>query len=120
MDDERLKLRLDDILSAIEPLEILCSGQTAESLSSDWVRARALERGLEIISEASRHVPIELKATAPHIPWRQVADIGNILRHAYERVDMALLLAVVTRDLPPLRQAIASMIQNLVRTDEHR
>jgi uncharacterized protein with HEPN domain len=42
---------------------------------------RAVERGLEIISEASRHVPPDLQAPETEIPWRQIAAIGNLLRH---------------------------------------
>jgi uncharacterized protein with HEPN domain len=41
--------------------------------------------GLEIISEASRHIPDDLKELAPDIPWRQIAAIGNLLRHEYQR-----------------------------------
>lgn len=66
---------------------------------------RAIERWLEIISEASRHVPEELKAKEPAIPWRQIADIGNIIRHSYDRLDEATLLEIVEDDLPVLREA---------------
>jgi len=38
-------------------------------------------RNLEIVSEASRHVPANLKTKAAHIPWREIADFGNIIRH---------------------------------------
>jgi uncharacterized protein with HEPN domain len=46
--------------------------------------AAAMERYLERLSEASRHVPQELKEKHPEVDWRGVADIGNVLRHAYD------------------------------------
>jgi len=42
---------------------------------------RAIERCVEIISEASRHIPIQLKSDYPDQPWEEIASIGNLLRH---------------------------------------
>jgi uncharacterized protein with HEPN domain len=47
---------------------------------------RAVERELEIISEASRHIPADLQEAAPEVPWREIAGIGIVLRHEYQRV----------------------------------
>ena len=58
-----------------------------------------IERGIEIISEASRRLPHELKARHSDIPWRKVAGIGNVLRHA-----APVMWALVRDDLPPLEK----------------
>ena len=63
-----------------------------------------IERGIEIISEASRHLSDELKARHPEIPWSKVAGIGNVLRHEYERIAHDVLWRVVRDDLPPLEK----------------
>ncbi|HEB79602.1 MAG TPA: DUF86 domain-containing protein [Rhodospirillales bacterium] len=42
---------------------------------------RAVERGIEIISEASRQIPPEMKSNYPDIHWQEIASIGNLLRH---------------------------------------
>jgi len=75
----------------------------------------SLQRGqaIEIISEASRRIPDDLKATAPDIPWRDVADIGNFLRHVYERTDPEIVWTVVKFRLAPLEQAIRGMLERL-------
>jgi uncharacterized protein with HEPN domain len=52
-----------------------------------WTMRRAVERGIEIISEASRHLPEELKAQYPQIYWQEIAAIGDLLRHEYGRID---------------------------------
>jgi uncharacterized protein with HEPN domain len=67
---------------------------------------RAIERGLEIISEASRHIPDDQKALAPEIPWRQIAAIGNLLRHEYQRADSSLVWNIVIEHLPRLGAAV--------------
>ena len=41
-------------------------------------------RGIEIILEASRAIPDDIKGTRPEIPWRKVAGIGNVMRHDYD------------------------------------
>ena len=70
----------------------------------------AVERCLERISEASRRLPQEARTTQPHIPWRKVADIGNVLRHEYDDVADAEVWRIVVDDLPALRSAVQSML----------
>ena len=66
--------------------------------------------GWKSISEASRHIPDDLKALAPGIPWRQIAAIGNLLRHDYQRADMMATWNIVKEHLPPLAIAIEQLI----------
>jgi hypothetical protein len=59
-------LRLSDIRTAIIGIQDLTAGVTLDGFANSWAMQRAVERGLEIISEASRHVPDDLKALAPN------------------------------------------------------
>jgi uncharacterized protein with HEPN domain len=81
-----LSLRLSDIIDASERLRKLLDGVSLEDFEADWQKQWLVERGVEITSEASRHLPEELKLRHPHIPWRNVAGIGNVLRHNDEHV----------------------------------
>jgi uncharacterized protein with HEPN domain len=76
--------RIGDILEAIDQIDELVSpyGDPTGFLN-DRLSLRALERLIEIISEASRHLPLDIKDRHPSIEWRRVGDIGNWLRHAY-------------------------------------
>jgi uncharacterized protein with HEPN domain len=56
------------------------AGVTLRAFEPDRRKRWLVERGIEIISEASRHLPDELKARHPEIPWPKVAGIGNVLR----------------------------------------
>jgi uncharacterized protein with HEPN domain len=66
----------------------------------------AVTRCLEIISEASKRLPQDVKARHPAIPWRQMADAGNKYRHEYEDVAQQVVWATVQDALPPLRAVI--------------
>jgi uncharacterized protein with HEPN domain len=73
-----------------------------ESFEADWQRQWLVERGIEIVSEASRHLTDELRARHPEIPWKKVAGIGNVLRHNYENIAAAVIWKLVQADLPEL------------------
>ena len=79
--------------------------------------ADAVERNIERISEACRHVADDVKQLRPEIPWRQVADIGNVLRHGYDGVSDVRVWQVVTDDLPPLAEAVTALIDHLRNLD---
>lgn len=80
------------------------AGVTLAAFEADKPKRWVVERGIEIISEASRRLPHELKARHPQIPWSKVAGIGNILRHDYQDVAHDVLWHVVRENLPPLEQ----------------
>jgi uncharacterized protein with HEPN domain len=68
----------------------------------------AVTRCLEIISEASRRLPEQLKARHPAIGWKQMAGAENVYRHDYEDVAAEFVWETVVRALPPLPNVIES------------
>ena len=68
---------LTDIVDAIERVRSLLGDMPLETFTADWEKQWAIERGVEIISEASRRLPAETKARHPEIPWPKVAGIGK-------------------------------------------
>ena len=105
MGSRGLHARIFDMLKAIESLETMRTLERQDA-SLAPVLALAMERAIEIISEASRHIPDDLKATASEITWRQIAGIGNVLRHDYQAVRPAILTSVIERDLPGLKTVL--------------
>lgn len=100
--------RLTDIIEAIERINSVLANVSLDAFESDWQRQWLVERGIEIVSEASRHLPDDLKARNPEIPWQKVAGIGNVLRHNYESIAAAILWKLAQADLPTLEKACRS------------
>ncbi len=91
--------RLSDIVLAIERIRATLKGVSLESYEADWQLQWIVERGVAIISEASRHLPTELKDRHPDIPWKQIAGVGNIVRHDYGDVSAPILWTLAQSDL---------------------
>jgi uncharacterized protein with HEPN domain len=96
--------RLRDIAEAIERIRGVLGDVSLETFEADWQKQWLVERGVEIISEASRHLPHELKARHPEIPWQKVAGIGNVLRHDYGNVAAPVMWKLAQADLSLLHQ----------------
>ena len=101
--------RLADILDAITGIRETVMGLDQAAFAASWTALRAVERGVEIISEASRHIPADLKDNHPEIPWAKIAGIGNITRHEYHRVAPDIVWRIVEAELGPLEAAISEM-----------
>lgn len=107
---ERAAERVQHVQDAIIKIRRLLVEKTLNDLVNDDFMSAAYERFLEIISEASRHIPEEWKMEfGPDIPWRQIADLGNQLRHAYNRLLPQRLWAIYENDLDPLEIVIQAM-----------
>ena len=100
---------LHDILDAIANIDRVLIGKSFHDFEGDWLPRRGVERGIEIISEANRRLPVELRALQPDIPWHEIAAIGNILRHRYHSISMPIIWEVVRKDLPPLKAAVEAI-----------
>ena len=98
-------LRLSDIIEAIEHIRSATTGLDLSAFQGNWEKRWLVERGIEIISEASRRLPDELKARHAEIPWPRIAAIGNVLRHEYESVSAPIIWKLVVEDLPVLEEA---------------
>jgi len=107
---------LKDIDHHIQLAIRFAAGMDYEAFRNDTRTVFAVIRCLEIVSEASRRLPDELKARHPSIPWRDIAGAGNVYRHDYEDVAAKLVWDTVQLALPPLQAAIAQEIERVGST----
>jgi uncharacterized protein with HEPN domain len=101
---------LRDILHHIDTANEFSAGFTPDTFNADLRTVYAVTRCLEMISEASRRLPDDLKARHPGIAWKQMAAAGNVYRHDYEDVAADLVWETVQRALPPLKAALEAEI----------
>jgi uncharacterized protein with HEPN domain len=96
---------LTDIIEAIEHIREKAGTTPLEVFKQDWEQQWIVQRGIEIVSEASRRLPDSMKDRYPGIPWPKIAALGNILRHEYRRVSPPLLWEIVQDHLSPVMDA---------------
>lgn len=109
---------LHDILEAIAGIRGAVGEIDFQTFESDWLIRHGVQRGIEIISEASRRLPDDLLADYPSIPWRPIRDIGNVLRHEYHAVSDRVIWNVVKEHLPPLEDCVREMLSGM-SSDPH-
>lgn len=102
--------RLVHIQQAIAHIHNLTNAWSDAEILDDPVRRAALERFVEIISEASRHIPDDTRGRYPDIPWIKIRNIGNILRHGYDAVTFEILLLIARTEIYDLERAIDLII----------
>ena len=101
------------MLDAVVWIERITAGATVASYLADRPMRDAVERNLERLSEVSRHLPEALLRRHEAVPWRQVRDLGNVLRHGYHVVEDQQVWVIVVRDLPRLRVSVEAMFVEL-------
>jgi uncharacterized protein with HEPN domain len=98
-------LYIDDMLQAIEKIEVYTTGMDYQGLEADARTQDAVIRNLEIIGEAAGRIPESVQSAAAEIEWRKIIGIRNILIHKYFGVSLQIIWDVVQNKLSQLRLA---------------
>ena len=106
------KLYLSDILEATGKIGVYTSGQEFESFKSDSKTFDAVLRNLEIIGEAAKYVPEEVRNQNPRIEWKKIAGLRAVLAHAYFGVDHAIIWDIIKNHLPALKIETEALLAN--------
>lgn len=107
------KVTLRQIIEHAERVQELCRGRTALELAANWQVAMAFERAMEIMGEAVKRLPEDLRSRHPQVPWRQIAGMRDRLSHGYDSVDHQLLYNAVRDDVPQLLETTRAMLREL-------
>jgi len=104
---------LNDILSSMEDIEEFIKGMDFEKFISDKKTINAVIRSLEIIGEAAKKVPMDIRDKYPEIPWKYMAGMRDKLIHEYHGVDLEMIWKVITEELPKLKPKFKFIIEVL-------
>ena len=99
------------ILDEIDYILTQLSDTDVDSFLKDATLKRAFVRSLEIIGEASKKLPEDVKATQPDIEWRKVTGMRDRLIHDYFGVDYTIVWDVATTKLPDLRTKLQALLE---------
>ena len=104
---------IEHILESIELIE----NYTANKTISDFIESVQLQdsiiRRIEIIGEAVKNLPAEVKSNYPDVPWKNIAGMRDVLIHKYFGIDLELTWQVVQKDIPDLKREILKIKQDL-------
>lgn len=100
------RLYLDDITEGCEKVQRFTAGMERAALLADERTYDAVLRNLEVIGEAAKHIPDDVKQQMPGIEWRKISGLRDIVVHAYFGIDNEILWDVVQNKVPLLRRAI--------------
>ncbi|WP_036040752.1 DUF86 domain-containing protein [Leptospira alstonii] len=102
---------LQDILDSIKEIEKFTSGISLKSaLISNIEKKRAVERDIEIIGEAVKKLPENLRSLHPEIEWKKIAGVRDILAHGYFSIDDDIIWDIVTNRLTSLKIACTALL----------
>ena len=96
------RVRVEDMLEAIDRIESYVDGMNADTFAADTRTQDAVIRNLEILGEASKRIPFAIVQRHPQLPWSRIGDMRNILVHEYHSVAPEIILDAARHDLPPL------------------
>jgi uncharacterized protein with HEPN domain len=101
---------LRDMVQAAADAIVFTQGMDFSIFSGDRRTNLAVVRALEIIGEAARQVPTDVRRRYPQVPWQDMADMRNKLIHEYFGVDLEVVWRTVQEDLPQLVGAVQQIL----------
>jgi uncharacterized protein with HEPN domain len=104
--------RLRDILEAIAAIDRYAN-RDKKAFEADELLQGWFLRHLQIIGEAARALPQDVRALAPDIPWQKIIGMRNVLVHGYFEIDTDLVWDAATRDVPALKPSIERLLRTL-------
>jgi hypothetical protein len=110
-DKRRFKLFLEDIIQSIEKIEEYISGLSYKDFVERGLIIDAVVRNLEIIGEASKRIPINIRESYSEIPWRRMIGLRNIVTHEYFGIDLNIIWTIVTVNLPETKPMIEAILK---------
>jgi uncharacterized protein with HEPN domain len=107
------KLFLTDILDCMVKIDKFIKGMQYEEFVADDKTSSAVIRKLEIIGEAVKNIPMEVRNKYLEIPWKEMAGMRDKLIHWYFGVDYELVWKVIKEDLPNLKPKFEKILITL-------
>jgi len=110
-------LYIKDILEAMKKIEEFTQGMSFEDFIRDDKTSSAVVRKLEIIGEAVKQLPEEVRSRFSEIPWGSMAKTRDKIIHFYHGVDYEIIWKIIEEDLPPLKPSFEKIYTKLLQEE---
>jgi len=107
------RLYLKDILEAIEKINNYTKNLSFEEFSQNTMIVDAVIRNFEIIGEATKHIPEEIRKSYPEIPWKEMAGMRDKMIHEYFGVDLEIVWKTIKIRLPQILLLLEQVYDSL-------
>jgi len=104
---------IDDIIEAIESIEEYIEGHTFDSFQTNKMLFDAVVRNLEVIGEASKSIPDEIRDRYDDVPWQRMVGLRNILIHEYFGVNKQVIWKIVSENIPEIKPKMKRLLDEL-------
>ena len=119
-DEYQNQFRLTHIIESIDKIQKISSTVgDYDTFLDDWVSQDAVERNIQIIGEAVRHLDEDLKNEYQSINWKEIRGVRHHITHGYHKVDLKTVRDTMTIDIPLLKKQVEKMLKNVQSKDNH-
>ena len=103
---------IEDIIQAMDDALKFVKGMKYDDFAKDRKSIYAVIRAIEIIGEAAKKIPDEIKRDYPQIPWKEMAGMRDKLIHEYSGVDLKRVWDTIKKDIPNLKSLFEKILKH--------
>ena len=103
-------LFVEDILESIELIENYVSDMEFKDFAKDRKTIDAVVRNFEIIGEASKYIPDDIKNKYQNVDWQGIVGLRNRIAHVYFGISLVIVWDIIKQEIPKLKEQMTQIL----------
>lgn len=113
MNKRSYQIFIEDALVAVDKIARYTENVNYDDFCQNEMMVDAVLRNLEVLGEAARNVPDEIKVKYPHVPWKRMVGLRNIVIHEYFGIDLENIWKIIDENVPETRSELVKILKDL-------